>query len=279
MSQPLLALGAHGADVALLHQALLEAGLLPPEALEEETSLDYGPVTAGAVATLQAKLGLVPDGICGPRTWKAIAEAGDLAPLPPGLLDDAGDASPLGRLALIHLERLVRLGVKETPRGSNRGSMVDRILVGLYGDGPDLLCLRRYLDKSCPHCDGKPRPTERCHGAPWCGRTPKWGFDTAAQQLGVASPVAGWGDLASAAKWNDQAKRRRCLVETPAVGRVGLILIPARDGRPAHGHVVTVASRLGADGRFATFEGNSGDRMASRRRLPEECTGGFVELG
>lgn len=263
----LLALGARGPEVAQLHQQLLERGLLPPAASEEVAAQAFGPVTAGAVATFQAKSGLEVDGMCGQRTWDALAVGTDTEEPPPP--PDPTGAGDFGRAALVQARRLVELRVTEDPLGTNRGPMVDRILGGLDGAGAGLV-----------HYQRDDRAPEGWAGAPWCGRGARYCVDLGAlQTLGRPSPLKKWGDLASAVKWRDQARLRRCLAESPAPGRVGLIIIPARDGHEAHGHVVLVAGPVGSDGRFPSYEGNSGNRCAARRRKPEECTGGFVELG
>lgn len=260
--RPTLALGATGDPVAQLQQQLLERGLLPVEAQDEVALRAFGAATAGAVATFQAKAGLQPDGIVGPITWSRL-DAADVANDPPPPLDGAG-STPHGRAALIIAERLVRRGVAEEPPGTNRGPMVDQILVGLDGLGAALLRYQR--DERAPG---------GWAGAPWCGRAAKYVVELGARDVlrEGASPLAGWGDLASARKWREQAQLRRAWAAAPAPGRVGLIL--AANG---HGHVVLVAGQVGGDGRFPTFEGNSGNRFAARRRTPDECTGGFVAI-
>lgn len=267
-----------GDCIDLLHQQLEERGALPPEAAAEVASHTFGPVTAGAVATFQAKHGLQADGIVGPRTWDALAVGVDTEAPPASLMDDAGDATPIARVALAQLLQLVTAGVAEDPLGSNRGPMVDRILTGVDGRGGALRCMRRYAGLPCLYCGGRDAPTPQCQGAPWCGRTVRYAFDLATQQLGGAPPLPGWGDLASAVKWREQALSRRALAEHAHPGFVGLIIVPAQAGRAAHGHVVLVATHEDIDGYVWCLEGNSGNRCASRRRHVSEFTGGFVAV-
>lgn len=255
--------GARGPAVADLHQALLERGALPPEAAGEERDQLFGPVTAGAVRSFQAAAGLEVDGVVGPRTWAALAAEGAplLAPLP-----DLAAATAIGRTAVIIADEEFHLGVREQPPGSNRGPRVDAYLVGLAEDGA---WLTRYRQ-------AQPAPPDGWQGAPWCGRFARWCIDQAAKRLGVRSPVAGWGDLASAWKWRSQAQRANAWRTEPAPGRVGVILVEGDAQRPAHGHLVLVAGPV-EDGQVWTREGNSGDRVAARRR---QVTGfaGFVEV-
>ena len=255
--------------MALLHQALLERAALPPSALEEEADLSYGPNTEAAVRSFQASVGLAADGIVGPATWAALdGEEVDSAGGGSLLLDLAA-AGPLGRTAVLVADAELRAGVAEEPRGSNRGPRVDQYLAG--PDEAATYLLHGRL--------AKPSPADGWQGAPWCARFAAWCVERAAAQLGVASPIRGWGDLASAFKWHQMSELRRCLATTPAPGRIGLILVPAAPGHQARGHVVLVAGPPDAAGNVPTREGNSGDRVAARLRPVSSFTGGFVELG
>jgi hypothetical protein len=155
-------------------------------------------------------------------------------------------AGPLGRMALLLARDEV--GVREMPPGSNRGPRVEQYQRGVLGDGDYLVGLR------------------------WCGRFARWCFELAAQRLGHPRLFAGWGDLASAHKWHDQAKLHRSWTAEPAPGRVGLLLRP--DGT---GHVMLVCKVELAQ--VVTIEGNEANQVAVRRRPVSYFSGGFVELG
>jgi len=156
-------------------------------------------------------------------------------------------AQPLGREA-IRVAQL-ELGVMEEPKGSNRGPRVEVFQRGY--DGADYLVGQR-----------------------WCARFARWCFETAAKNLGVPSPFAGWkSDLASAPKWRDQARLRRCLTSTPAPGRVALHLTDS-----GAGHVTIVAS-VDAAGWVTSLGGNEDDGVRIIRRAPTYYNAGYVEIG
>ncbi len=265
--------GASDPDVARLDQLLAECGLLPPEAESEQRGGVYGPATERAVRQVQAQSGIAVDGIVGPVTWSALeGRAEDVAAVMMPPPDGAHMPAVMsGALGLASNEW--RAGVVEVPRGANRGPRVDVYLRGLRGDGADLLCARRLAGKSCPTCDGAPGPQAGCIGAPWCGRFALWCIESAARALGVVSPVADWGDLASAGKWRDQAQAHQRWTRTPAPGQVGVILT----GTLGHGHLVLVATVDATGGRLSTREGNSAGGVRARwRRIAEFA--GFVDL-
>ncbi|MFY0571292.1 peptidoglycan-binding domain-containing protein [Archangium lansingense] len=69
-SKPTLKLGASGASVKTLQQALANAGF-SPGAVDGQ----FGPKTAAAVKAFQSARGLVADGIVGPKTWAKLTAA------------------------------------------------------------------------------------------------------------------------------------------------------------------------------------------------------------
>lgn len=164
----------------------------------------------------------------------------------PLLLADAAQAGPLGRLALSIAAG--ELGAEEVPKGSNRGPRIEVYQRGY--DGRDYLV-----------------------GMRWCARFARWCIETAAKQLGQPSPFAGWrSDLASAYKWREQAKLRRCWTPDPAPGRVALHLADS-----GAGHVALVAKVRPA--LLATIGGNEQDAVRVVRRSPDYWNAGYVELG
>ncbi|HSW08567.1 peptidoglycan-binding protein [Aquabacterium sp.] len=77
----LLRIDDQGADVALLQQQLMQLGFNPGE-----IDGDFGTATEQAVMAFQLSRGLLPDGIAGPRTLKALGLVADSS------LPDATDA-------------------------------------------------------------------------------------------------------------------------------------------------------------------------------------------
>jgi peptidoglycan hydrolase-like protein with peptidoglycan-binding domain len=69
-SKPTLKLGASGASVKTLQQALANAGFSPGAADGQ-----FGPKTAAAVKAFQRAKGLVADGVVGPQTWARLTAA------------------------------------------------------------------------------------------------------------------------------------------------------------------------------------------------------------
>jgi len=164
----------------------------------------------------------------------------------PLLLEQAHQAGPLGRLALSIAAG--ELGAEEVPKGSNRGPRIEVYQRGYAG-------------------------LEYLVGQRWCARFARWCIETAAQQLKVPSPFATWkSDLASALKWRDQARLRRCWTPDPAPGRVGLHLSDS-----GAGHVVLVA-KVGGD-LVASIGGNEGNAVRVVRRPRSYFTAGYVEVG
>jgi hypothetical protein len=240
--------GAQSSDVDVLVQALIERGI--PVPAEAQQCGSYGQALVAAVEDFQAQHGRTSDGIVGPNTWAALTNADASDDVPP--LDVSG-LPPLVAQTLQIADALCRKPVVEVPPRSHRGPDVDRFLLGHDGDGDWLL---NYFGPG--------------HGAPWCARFAKWCVDEAALQLGLQSPVAGWGDLASSEKWLAAGHARGRVSLTPAAGAAGCILTSG------HGHVVLVA-KVNADGTLETREGNSGNRCASRTRRPQEFAG-FVRF-
>lgn len=246
--------GDSGQAVLALDQKLLERGVFVPD--WERESGTYGPGTVAAVHDFQAKHGLEVDEVVGPLTWAALDAAPDNSPAIETTLD-VSHCDPLTAKMLQVADAEYRRPVFEQPMGSNRGGQVDQYLLGHHGDGRWLLDYGEGLDPPQMLGDG------RYVGAPWCGRFVLWCVDEACEQLEVPSPLWGWGDLASAAKWLAQGIRHGAKKDEPAPGRVALILTGG------HGHVVLVAD-VEPEGAISTIEGNSGNRVARRVRRPSE---------
>ncbi len=68
--------GDHGPEVERLQQRLRGAGF-PPGRIDGT----FGPATEAALLGLQRAHDLLPDGIAGPATWKALADVGEGAPI------------------------------------------------------------------------------------------------------------------------------------------------------------------------------------------------------
>lgn len=241
--------GTRSRDVGTLLQELVERGIHVPA--EPRAGDLYSPALVEAVRRFQAESGLFVDGVVGPRTWAALLSA---APNRQTLSAIRTEGLPLLVARTLQIaDAYCRKPVVEVPPRSNRGPDVDRFLLGWRKDGAYL------LDYDGP---GK--------GAPWCARWAKFCVDEAAAELGLPSPLSGWGDLASSAKWLTRGRAAGRLTTTAAAGLVGCILASDRS------HVVFVAA-VGGDGLIETREGNSGDRCAARKRRPEEFAG-FVRF-
>jgi Putative peptidoglycan binding domain/CHAP domain len=95
-----------GDDVLELQERLEELGYSVGE-------LDglYGPATSSAVHAFQQDHGLEADGIAGPATFAALADAEPRE-------EPSGQPSELGQLALA--EAVLHIGIKESPPDSNR---------------------------------------------------------------------------------------------------------------------------------------------------------------
>lgn len=266
---PILSVGAHGLAVADVHALLRCRSALPRAAAAEEAERSFGPVTAGAVGTFQASIGLRPDGVVGPRTWLALRHPaeGPPAQVPAPVLDGA---SALARAAVLLAHGELRAAVEEVPLGSHRGPRVDLYLTGDSEDAPYLLQARRAHASAPAASDG-------WQGAPWAGRFVRWCIDRAARQLGQRSPLQGAGELVSAWQWRDLADRAGTLRTAPAAGHVALIAVDGDGERPPAGHLALLASPPLADRTIWTREGGSGERVTARRR-PLSDFSAFVEL-
>lgn len=75
---PTLRRGAEGWQVKRLQKLLRERGILPAEA---KVDGDFGEITEAAVKAFQELNDLVPDGIAGPLTWRALQRAEIVAPV------------------------------------------------------------------------------------------------------------------------------------------------------------------------------------------------------
>src|SRR5207249_677908 len=66
-SEPLVQLGAEGESVRRLQQALISIGFSPGR-----VDGRFGPRTEAGVRAFQEAMGLVVDGVAGPRTWQTL---------------------------------------------------------------------------------------------------------------------------------------------------------------------------------------------------------------
>ncbi len=151
----------------------------------------------------------------------------------------AGDGSSLGRKALASARN--EIGVKEEPKGSNRGPRVD-----LYTGG-----------KSQPWCS---------HFVSWC-----------VEQNGQ-SPFGHLASVASLRKWGKNNGRYRPVGSgTPAPGDIFTMARYDKAGKLVGGHTGFVASVAGGGATVGTVEGNSGDRVKEGRRSLDSLDG-FIRL-
>lgn len=120
---------------------------------------------------------------------------------------------------------------KKGTAGYHRSPFIDRINLGVYGDGKGLL------------------------GEPWCCRAVRWAYETAAQELGLPPPFARTtSDLASVSKIKKYLGAYK--VGLPKVGAVLLI---------GDQHATLIAQVLD-ERRVVSLDGNHGDQVAFVRR-------------
>lgn len=231
-----------------LHQALLERGYeIPADELAGNVT---GPGTVAAVREFQAAHGgLTVDGIAGPKTLAALADATlGLPRAPSWAIDCAGAASPAAARALEIAA--AEVGTREKPPRSNRGPRVD---VYLTAGTTDARCYLEASGQPCPRCSAHDSPQPECRGAPWCALFARWCYARA----GVALPE--WGlQLASALRWLEWGKQHKLIVTEPRPGDMWLVL-RGDDRRSGHCGIV---SALLPDARMATIEGNAGPGSA-----------------
>lgn len=236
-----------------LHQALGKNGF-PCESTPELTLHIFGSGTEGAVKLFQAcnvgpdRLPLVPDGVVGPKTWWALEDCGSeplsLESLPTGALPDMPvqePSNPVAAAALRSAWEELRLCVRESPNGSNRGSKVD-LYTGF---------------------SGRPPTTS---GPPWCAYFTSWNFAKApgGSPFGrLGSSVAIVEACQEKFPWSvvDALNPGAFARTAPLVQAGDLGIIPTG---PDHGHVFHVAAVL--DGTVWTVEGNSGNAVRTRKR-------------
>jgi len=158
----------------------------------------------------------------GPEARAVVAEA----------REEAAEKKTLGPKAV---EVLLRdLGAKEDPPGSNRGPVIDRIILGVKKDGRGLL------------------------GKPWCARAARWAYDKAAEELGLPPPFASIkSSLALVSDWKKYMKDYE--LRAPKVGAAAL-----RVDQGKSNHATIVARVLGDD--LYTVEGNHKHAVALVKR-------------
>jgi hypothetical protein len=245
--RPTVFFGATGPDVEALHLALAENGFSCGGEVGDYPSF-FGPETLEAVKLFQScNVGLdgehlVPDGVVGQRTWWALENCGSEARV--GALPDmpCQDASnPVAAAALQSAWEEFRLGVRESPNGSNRGPKVD-LYTGFSGRPPTV------------------------KGPPWCAYFTSWNFARSPGgspfgRLGGALAIVEYcrkhlpGSVVDVLNPGEFA-RTAPLVQ---VGDLGVIPTSA-----VHGHIFQVAAFR--DGIVWTLEGNSGNAVRTRKR-------------
>lgn len=158
------------------------------------------------------------------------AEVKREAQLPPGT------PPSLGTKAVEVGLRLRDQGIKEEPKGSNRGPGVDPIIRGVRGDGEKLI------------------------GQPWCGRFVRYCFEKAAEEAGLPPPFADVKDsLAAVLSWRDRFKGYE--IKDPKPGAVGLLIKTGLPGVDAGKRHATLVVRTEGN-KVVTVEGNHSDAVA-----------------
>ena len=132
-SNPTLKLGASGASVKTLQQALANAGFSPGAADGQ-----FGPKTAAAVKAFQSAKGLVADGVVGPKTWNKLGITVSGTPtIPPGT------GGVRGNSALANNARSVALSMGGYSSQGLCATGVSRAIqrtygIKVWGDGNDI---------------------------------------------------------------------------------------------------------------------------------------------
>jgi hypothetical protein len=165
----------------------------------------FGATTEECVVSFQRGRGLNADGVVGPATWTAL-----FSPAP--LVD-------LGEAAL--REAVARIGVRESPLGSNRG----------------------------PEIDEWNRRAGVQVGSFWCMSFAWSMVDDAAKALGLPNPIFRTASCSRLFNW---ARAHGRIVAKPDPGDIFLCI----GGEYGHYHTGFVAGPV-AKGRFVTIEGNS----------------------
>jgi hypothetical protein len=152
----------------------------------------------------------------------------------------------LGARAVEVLQREVEAGGRGDPKGSHRGPVPDKILTGVYSDGKGLL------------------------GKPWCARTLRYGYEKAAQELGLPPPFASLkgASLAGVDEWRRTFKDYYST--SPRPGMAALIVTPTT-------HHATMVARVLDPNTILTVEGNHGDAMANVKR-PVSSIAYFIDV-
>jgi hypothetical protein len=170
------------------------------------------------------------------------------APLPPGAPPappptpaTAAKGTTIGRRAVEILLSPPYFGATEEPKGSNRGPVVDQIIRGVQGDG------------------------EWALGKPWCGRTVRFAYEKAAQDLGLPAPFdKKMGSLAAVDEW--PKKFKGFTSDTPRTGMAAVIA----------GHHIALVTRVDGDTIY-TVDGNHNDAVATVKR-PRSKFSTFVDV-
>lgn len=151
-----------------------------------------------------------------------------------GNIEVQKSAGGLGAKAVEILNQLVGqrgMGAHGTPE-YHRSLVIDKINLGVYGDGRKLL------------------------GKPWCARAVRWAYETAAQQLGLPPPFGGVkSTLAMVSSWKGKPFSGYKIAE-PKVGAVLLL---------GDQHATIIAKVLD-DRTIISVEGNHGDSVANVKR-------------
>jgi hypothetical protein len=254
----LLRAGDQGMRVSELHRQLILSGLLDPQrAACEIAALRFGPDTQMACLVLQAQLAQPMSGRADALLWEALQDDNQPEARPPPAYEKMGAFSAQ---VLRHAEADYRAGVREEARGARRGKRVDEFLAWHPGAGDQYLRHRH-----APHL-----PPDGWQGAPFSALGAARWVTESALRLGETSPIAGWGDLATAAKWADGAHAHRRLVRDPAPGRVGLI---GHNGCLLHVALIADVTPLGIE----TREADSAGWVSARVRAPGDFRF-FVDL-
>jgi len=236
--------GDRGKEVKALQKALNERGLNAGP-----VDGDFGPLTEAAVKALQKQAGITVDGIVGAETWGALGGSFEFDPTP-------GETG----LRL----KLANLAQQEAAKG-------------LGWTGPDCEAEKYLKPLRKPMQDRKHIGTKPVFYN-WCAAFVTW----CCREVGIQIPDAPdgfWATMALVESWKFWAQKKGYWHPTGSITprRGDILVFEWFDGDVALDHIGIVSGYTAGEPVIRTYEGNSGNRTASRTRLIANVPG-FIRI-